>query len=80
MKKLYLSKTDKKIAGVCGGIAKYFDIDSTVGRLLFVFFTLFVGSGILAYIVCALVIPKEPDGYTPYQDVGGQNGQGGQPG
>ena len=73
MKKLYLSRTDKKIAGVCGGLAQYLDIDSTVIRLVFVLFAIFCGCGILAYIICALVIPKEPkDGsYTPYSDVNG---------
>ena len=74
-KKLYRSKTDKKLAGVCGGLAQYFNVDSTIVRLLFVFFTLFVGCGVLVYIICALVVPEEPDngGYTPYQDVNGQN-------
>ncbi len=60
-KKLYRSKTDSKLAGVCGGIAKYFDIDSTIVRLLWVVITLAGGSGLIAYIVCALVIPEEPE-------------------
>lgn len=59
-KRLYLSNTDKKIAGVCGGIAEYFNIDSTVVRILWVLFMFFGGSGILAYIICALIIPKRP--------------------
>ncbi|CDF58834.1 PspC domain-containing protein [Thermobrachium celere] len=59
-KKLYRSRTDRMIAGVCGGIAKYFDIDPTIVRLFWVFATLVGGSGILAYIVCAIVIPLEP--------------------
>ena len=57
-KKLYKSNTDKKLSGVCGGIAEYFDIDSTIVRLIWVFFTLFVGCGIIAYIIAALVMPK----------------------
>ena len=79
-KKLYRSKTDKKIAGVCGGLAQYFNIDSTLIRLAFVIFCLAGGSGILVYIICALVISEEPEngGYTPYQDVSGQNGFNGQ--
>ena len=72
-KKLYRSATDKKIAGVCGGFAQYFNIDSTVVRLLLVLFCLLGGSGVLFYIICAIIIPEEPagteGGYTPYQDV-----------
>lgn len=68
-KKLYRSKTDKKLCGVCGGIAEYFNIDSTIVRLLFVLFALFVGSGLLVYIIAALVIPEEPDNSVPYEDV-----------
>lgn len=59
MKKLYRSSTNKKLCGVCGGIAEYFELDPTIVRLLWVLFTLFVGCGILAYIICALVMPKE---------------------
>lgn len=59
-KKLYKSSTDKKICGVCGGIAKYFAIDSTLVRLALVVFSLLGGSGVLAYIICALVMPEEP--------------------
>ena len=57
-KKLYKSNTDKKLCGVCGGIAEYFEVDSTIIRLIWVLFTLFVGCGILAYIIAALVMPK----------------------
>ena len=59
-KKLYRSTTDKKIGGVCGGIAEYFNIDSTLIRLAFVALILFVGGGLLAYIICWLVIPENP--------------------
>ena len=72
-KKLYRSTTDKKIAGVCGGFARYFDVDSTLVRLLLVLFCLLGGSGVLFYIICAIIIPEEPagteGGYTPYHDV-----------
>lgn len=60
-KKLYKSNNDRKLAGVCAGIAEYFGIDSTIIRLGWVFATLFVGAGILAYIIAALVIPNKPE-------------------
>ena len=63
-KKLYLSRTDKKIAGVCAGIAKYLNLDPTVIRLLWVLAVVIGGAGILAYIICAFVIPEEPDDYV----------------
>lgn len=59
-KKLYKSAKDKKICGVCAGIAKYFSFDPTLVRLALVAFCLLYGSGILAYIICAIVIPDEP--------------------
>ena len=58
-KKLYRSANDKKIAGVCGGLAKYLNVDPTVIRVIWALIAL-GGAGILAYIVCALVIPEEP--------------------
>lgn len=60
-KRLYKSATDKKIDDVCAGIAKYFDIDPTLVRLLWVLGTLFVGAGILAYIIAAIIMPREPE-------------------
>ena len=59
-KKLYRSLNDKKIAGVCGGLAKYLNIDPTIVRLIWVLIIFFAGAGVLAYIACALVIPEEP--------------------
>ncbi|MGN0528732.1 MAG: PspC domain-containing protein [Eubacterium sp.] len=59
-KKLYKSLTDRKISGVCGGIAQYFNIDSTIIRLIWALAVFCFGCGIVAYIVCALVIPDEP--------------------
>ena len=56
-KKLYKSSTDKKLAGVCGGIAEYFNIDSTLVRLGWVVFCALGGSGLLAYIIAALIMP-----------------------
>ncbi len=66
-KKIYRSRDDKKLAGVCAGFAKYFGIDPTIVRLLFVFFVLWAGTGLLAYLVCALIIPEEPESY--YTDI-----------
>ncbi|MBR1377006.1 MAG: PspC domain-containing protein [Bacilli bacterium] len=60
-KKLYRSESDRKIAGVCGGIAEYFDIDSTLIRLAVVFLVLAWGTGLIAYFVAALVIPNESE-------------------
>ena len=59
-KKLYKSSTDKKLAGVCGGIAEYFNIDSTLVRLGWVVFSLLGGSGLLAYIIAAIIMPTVP--------------------
>ena len=59
-KKLYRSRADKKLCGVCGGLAKYFGVDATIIRLALVLLCLFGGGGLLAYIICALVIPEEP--------------------
>lgn len=66
-KKLYRSKTDKKVAGVCGGLAEYIGVDSTLIRLALVFTMLFAGCGLVAYIVAALVIPEEET--TSFVDV-----------
>lgn len=56
-KKLYRSMNDKKIAGVCGGIAEYMNVDSTIVRLVAIILVFGWGSGLLAYIVAALVMP-----------------------
>lgn len=58
-KKLFKSAYDKKIFGVCGGFAEYFNIDSTIVRLIWIAFTLCGGAGVLAYIIAALVMPKQ---------------------
>jgi phage shock protein C len=52
------------ISGVCGGIAKYFSVDPTLIRLLFVIFAFAGGPGFLAYIVLAIIVPEEPTGYS----------------
>ena len=61
MKKLYKSNIDRKVAGVCGGLSDYFEIDSTVFRLLWVaaiFFSL--GTAVFMYFVFALIMPNNP--------------------
>jgi len=60
MKKLYRSRSDRRIAGVCGGLAAYFNIDPTLIRLLFVLGLIFVGGTLLAYIILMILIPEEP--------------------
>ena len=60
-KKLYRSRKNKNIAGVCGGFAAYFKIDATIIRLIWALAILCAGTGLLAYIVCAFVIPEEPE-------------------
>ncbi len=60
-KRLYRSRHDRQIAGVCGGLAEYFDVDSTIVRLVFVLVALMGGPGLVLYIILALVIPESPD-------------------
>lgn len=59
MKKLYRSKDDRKLFGVCGGLGQYFNLDSTIVRLIFVVLGL-LHIGVLFYILAALIIPEEP--------------------
>lgn len=60
-KRLYKIEEGKKLDGVCGGIAEYFDIDPTLVRLLWVLFTACIGSGIIAYIVAAIIMPRKSE-------------------
>lgn len=64
MKRLYRSNTNVKVAGVCAGIADYFNIDPTLIRLIWVLVTCFTGVliGLIAYFVCVMIIPMD-DGY-----------------
>lgn len=59
MKRLYRSETNRQIAGVCGGLAEYFSIDTTLVRLAFILTTLLGGPGVIAYIVLWIVVPEE---------------------
>ena len=77
-KRIYRSKSDRKIAGVCGGLAAYLNVDPTIVRLVAVLLALAGSFGFWAYVIAAIVIPEEPEtpvngGYTPYEDVGEQN-------
>ena len=58
-KKLYRSDENKMLAGVCGGIAEYFGVGPTLIRLAWVVFSLLGGSGLLAYILAAIIIPRD---------------------
>ena len=60
-KRLYKIEEGKKICGVCGGIAEYFNIDPTVVRLLWIFLVLCAGTGILAYFVAAIIMPYKSE-------------------
>ena len=63
MKRLYLTRDDKKIFGVCGGIAEYFETDPTLIRLGWIVMTIITGivPGIIAYLVAAMVVPSHPE-------------------
>ena len=60
MERVYRSRTDTKIAGVCGGLAQYFDIDPVIVRLCWLLFVFWGGSGVIVYIIAWFVIPLEP--------------------
>lgn len=62
-KRLYKSRNNKMVDGVCGGIAEYFGIDPTLIRLGWVVFCAMGGSGFLAYIIAAVIIPRSPEEY-----------------
>jgi phage shock protein C len=62
MKKLYRSRTDKKIAGVCGGLANYFNVDATVIRIVFIILLLPGGfPGLLPYLIFWIFVPLQPE-------------------
>ena len=71
MKRLHKSRNDRVLAGVCGGIAEFFGIDPTLVRLAWAVMIFFGGSGLLLYIICALIIPNDTgDNYGPSQNQG----------
>ena len=60
VKKLTRSRKNRIIAGVCGGIGEYLNVDPVLVRVLWVLFCLAGGSGVLAYIICWILIPEKP--------------------
>ena len=61
-RRLYRSHTDRKLAGVCGGLAQYFNIDATLLRVLFVVLALLGGPGLVIYLLMWILVPEEPLG------------------
>ena len=60
-KKLYRSESNKKFAGVCGGLADYLNVDVTIIRLIWALVAVFGGTGLVAYLIAALIIPTESE-------------------
>ena len=65
-KKLYRSQKEKMVAGVCGGLGEYLDLDPTLIRIIWVVITLMGGAGLLAYLIMWIVVPLEPEAGTPF--------------
>jgi phage shock protein C len=61
-RKLYRSRTNRKLAGICGGLAQYFNLDATLIRVLFVVLAVLGGSGLVIYLVMWIIVPNEPQG------------------
>ena len=62
-KRLYNSNENKMLDGVCGGIGEYFGMDPTLVRLAWVLFCALGGSGVIAYLLAAIIIPRRPEGF-----------------
>jgi phage shock protein C len=69
VKRVYRSKSERMLAGVCGGLGEYFNIDPTLVRILFIIFALIVGGGILLYLILWLLIPEEPELVETAEDI-----------
>ncbi len=70
-RKIYRSRTDRKLSGVCAGLAEYINADVTIIRLIWAIITFFTGIfvGFVIYIICAIIIPEEPEYYdTEYKE------------
>jgi phage shock protein C len=61
-RKLYRSRSNRQVAGVCGGLAQYFNLDATLIRILFVVLAVLGGSGLVLYLAMWIIVPKEPSG------------------
>jgi phage shock protein C len=59
-RKLYRSRTDRKLAGVCGGLAQYLNVDATAIRVLIVVLSVLGGSGLVIYLAMWILVPSEP--------------------
>ena len=59
-RKLYRSRSNRQVAGVCGGLAQYFNLDATLIRILFVVLAVLGGSGIVLYVAMWIIVPNEP--------------------
>jgi len=68
VKKLYRSRTDRMLGGVCGGLGEYLAIDSTLIRILFIVLAFAGGPGLIAYIIMLFIVPEEPLGSTDIQE------------
>ena len=60
-KRLYRSRQDRRVAGLCGGIADYLGVDASLVRIAWVLFALVGGPGVLLYIILAAIVPEEPE-------------------
>ena len=67
-KRLYRSRKERMLGGVCGGIAEYFDVDPTLVRLAWVLFTFAGGAGIVAYIIAWIIVPEAPENAEKAED------------
>ena len=65
VKRVYRSRQDRMVGGVCGGLGDYFDVDPTLIRLLFVLGTLAGGPGVVAYLILLVIVPLEPAPLAP---------------
>ncbi|WP_051251274.1 PspC domain-containing protein [Paenibacillus harenae] len=78
LKKFYRSTRDKKLFGLCGGLAEMFNVDATLLRILLIVVTIFTsGAVIVIYLIAGLVVPKEPPLYSNFGPNGFGNGYGG---
>ena len=59
-RKLYRSKSNRKLAGVCGGLAQYFNLDATLIRVLFIALAVLGGSGLVLYLAMWIIVPNQP--------------------
>jgi len=81
LKKLYRSTRDKKLFGLCGGLAEMLNVDATLLRVLLIVVTIFTsGAVILIYLIAGLVVPKEPPVYSDFGPNGNNHGGGYNPG